>query len=156
MKRILELEAGSGVVATRLAQMGHNVTAIELTDAILLPQALDQAGWEGSLTALEADFYTIELEDIIDLIRYWDGFGVGSDADQCCLLKRMEQEWLAPGGSVLINVFCPMHTARHANIEEILPPLEDLPVPVEMLHRCHFDMLHCRRIDEWQSIAAPE
>jgi hypothetical protein len=127
-----------------------------LTDAILLPQALDQAGWEGSLTAPEADFYTVELEDIIDLIRYWDRFGVGRDADQCRLLQRMGQEWLAPGGSVLIDVFCPMCAARHANIEEILPPLEDLPVSVDMLHLCHFDMLHCHWIDEWQSMAAPE
>jgi SAM-dependent methyltransferase len=155
MKQILELGAGSGAVAARMAQMGHTVVAVELTEAIQVAQALDQTGWPGSLTALEADFYTVELEGVFDLICYWDGFGVGSDADQRRLLHRIGREWLAPNGSVLIDIFCPFRFARHADTEEILPPLEGVPGSVEMRHRCHFDPLYCRWIDEWQPTATP-
>ena len=33
---------------------------------------------KGSLTVLEADFYTLDLNQQFDLVTYWDGFGVGT------------------------------------------------------------------------------
>lgn len=155
-KRILELGAGSGAVSVELAKLGHAVVAVELTPAIRATQELSQEDWEGSLTALDADFYTVELEGRFDVICYWDGFGLGSDDDQRQLLQRIAQEWLKPGGSVLVDVFNPVRYARHAGESEILPPLQDVPGSVEMLHKCHFDPLHCRWIDEWQPTADPE
>lgn len=155
MKHILELGAGSGAVAAEMARLGHSVVALELTSAIHLAQELNQENWKGSLTALEADFYTVELNGRFDVICYWDGFGLGSDGDQRRLIKRIAREWLAAGGSALIDVFNPVRFARHAEEEEILPPLKGVPGSVEMLHKCHFDPLHCRWIDEWQPAAHP-
>ena len=155
MKRILELGAGSGAVAAEIARSGHSVVAVELTSAIHQAQVLNQENWKGSLTALEADFYTVELDGRFDVICYWDGFGLGSDGDQRQLLQRIAREWLAPGGSVLIDVFNPVRFTRHADEAEILPPLKGVPGSVEMLHKCHFDPLHCRWIDEWQPTAHP-
>jgi SAM-dependent methyltransferase len=154
-KRILELGAGSGTLAAEMAKSGHAVVAVELTSAIQQAQQLNQEGWKGSLTALEADFYKVELEGYFDVVCYWDGFGLGSDADQRSLLQRIAGEWLNPGGSALIDVFSPVRFARHAGQEEILPPLEGVPGSVEMLHKCHFDPIHCRWIDEWQPTAYP-
>jgi len=105
---------------------------------------------------LEADFYTVELAGPFDMVCYWDGFGVGSDRDQRRLLSRIAREWLAAGGIVLIDVFHPARFARHAGTEEILPPLKGVPGSVEMRHRCHFDPMLCRWIDEWEPTAAPE
>jgi SAM-dependent methyltransferase len=155
-KRILELGAGSGAVAAALARSGHTVTAVELTTAIQAAQELSREGWKGSLRALEADFYTVELEETFDLICYWDGFGVGTDGDQRTLLQRIARDWLAPGGAALIDVFHPARFARHADTEEILPPLQGVPGSVEMRHCCRFDPLHCRWIDEWEPTAEPE
>jgi SAM-dependent methyltransferase len=155
MKHIFELGAGSGAVAAEMARLGHSVIALELTSAIHLAQELNQENWKGSLTALEADFYTVELNGRFDVICYWDGFGLGSDGDQRRLIKRIAREWLAAGGSALIDVFSPVRFARHAEEEEILPPLKGVPGSVEMLHKCHFDPLHCRWIDEWQPTAHP-
>lgn len=155
-KRILELGAGSGAVAARLAEAGHTAVAVELTPAIRSAQTLSKKGWKGSLNALEADFYTVQLDGRFEVICYWDGFGVGSDADQRRLLRRIAHEWLAPGGKALVDVFSPARFARHAGDEEILPPLEGVPGSVEMLHRCHFDPLQCRWIDEWVPTADAE
>ena len=155
-KRILELGAGSGAVAAALAKNGHMVTAVELTTAIQAAQELSQEGWIGSLRALEADFYTVDLAGPFDLVCYWDGFGVGTDGDQRRLLRRIAREWLAPGGAALIDVFHPARFARHADYEEILPPLKGVTGSVEMRHRCRFDPLHCRWIDEWEPTAEPE
>lgn len=43
----------------------------------------------GTLESVEADFYTVELAGRFDVVCYWDGFGVGSDADQRRLLRRI-------------------------------------------------------------------
>jgi len=51
-KRILELGAGSGAVAAILAEAGHAVVAVELTEAILPMRERNEARWKGSLTAL--------------------------------------------------------------------------------------------------------
>ena len=155
-KRILELGAGSGAVAAILAEAGHAVVAVELTEAILPMRERNEARWKGSLTALHADFYTVILDGQFDVVCYWDGFGIGSDADQYRLLRRVAREWLAPAGSVLIDVFNPIRYARHASEEEILPPLKGVPGSVEMRHRCHFDPVQCRWIDEWEPTAEPD
>ena len=59
------------------------------------------------IDVVEADFYEVELEGRFDVVYYWDGFGVGEDADQKRLLRRIGTEWLADGGYALIDVFSP-------------------------------------------------
>jgi hypothetical protein len=106
--------------------------------------------------ALEADFYTVRLSGRFDVVCYWDGFGLGSDADQRRLLERVGRDWLALGGCVLVDVFNPARFARHAGTEEILPPLKGVTGSVEMRHRCHYDPVQVRWIDEWQPVTAPD
>lgn len=156
-KRILDLGAGPGVSAAVMADQGHNVVAVEFNPTdVQYAQELLKARRKGSLTILEADFYTVELEGCFDVVCYWDGFGVGSDADQRRLLRRISQDWLAPHGSVLMDVFSPIRPAHDAGRETRLPPLKGVPGSVEMFQRCHFDPLHCRWIDEWVPTADPD
>ena len=62
----------------------------------------------------QGDFYTIEYQQSFDLICYFDSFGIGTDADQRRLLKRIET-WLKPNGSVIIEVGATWHWAGIAN-----------------------------------------
>lgn len=156
-KRILELGAGAGDTAAALADRGHNVTAVELSPVYARhAHQLAAVPHQGTLTVLEADFYTINLDRCFDAVCYWDGFGVGSDADHRRLLRRIAHEWLIPGGSALLDIFSPIKPARTAGTEERLDPLEGVPESVEMLRRCHFDPVQCRWIDEWRPTAHPD
>ena len=156
-KRVLELGAGSGNTAAAMADCGHAVTALELSP-VRAAQArrLLAASRPGSLEILEADFYTVQLAGPFDVVCYWDGFGIGSDADHRRLFRRVAGEWLAPRGSFLLDVANPAWAVQHAGLEERLKPLVGVPGSVEMIRRSHFDPLRCRWIDEWQPAAHPE
>jgi SAM-dependent methyltransferase len=155
-KRILELGAGAGRTAAAMADAGHTVVAVELSP-IRAQQARELLNTvrKGSLVVLEADFYAVELEGRFDVVCYWDGFGIGSDADHRRLLRRIARDWLAPAGCVLMDVANPVRAVRTAGSEQRLSPLEGVPGSVEMIRRSHFDPLHCRWIDEWQPTAEP-
>ena len=155
-QRVLELGAGSGYSAAALADAGHSVIAVELSPArAALARGLAAIPRKGTLTALEADFYTVALPGPFDAVVCWETFGLGSDADQRRLLRRIAGEWLAPGGRALVEVYNPSRPARDAGTEERLPPLPGVPGSVEMFERCHFDARHCRWIDEWVPVADP-
>ena len=155
--RVLELGAGAGRSAAALAGRGHNVVAVELSPLrAAQARALLKIERPGRLAVVEADFYTVELEGRFDVVCYWDGFGIGSDADHRRLLRRIAQCWLRPTGSVLMDVANTAWAARHAGAAEALDPLPGVPGSVAMLRRWHFDVLHSRWIDEWQPTAAPE
>ncbi len=155
--RILDLGAGPGRTAAALADLGHTVVGVELnpTDAGYARELL-QTPRKGQLDFQEADFYTVELQGQFDLVTCWQAFGLGSDADQRRLLKRIAQEWLAPEGSVILDVYNPAGPARDAGKEWRLSPLAGVPGSVEMIERCHFDPVQGRWIDEWQPTANPE
>ncbi len=156
-KRILDLGAGSGITAAHLADLGHDVVAVELnpTDAEYARPLL-QVERSGSLEYHQADFYTVELNGKFDVVTCWQVFGVGSDTDQRRLLHRIAHEWLAPGGSVLLDVYHPAGPLRDAGKEWHLGALEGVPGSVAMIERCHFDLVHARWIDEWQPVEHPE
>lgn len=155
--RILELGAGSGHTAAALADAGHDVIAVELSPArATLARDLAEEARLGRMTTVEADFYTVELLGTFDAVCCWETFGLGSDADQRRLLRRIAGEWLAPGGRALIDVYNPTRPSREAGTEVRLPPLHGVPGSVEMVERCHFDARHCRWIDEWVPVDAPE
>lgn len=156
-KRILELGSGSGASAAALADAGHAVVAVELSPSrATLARELAKIPRAGSLSVLEADFYTVALDARFDVVCCWETFGLGSDADQRRLLRRIARDWLDPAGSALMDVYNPIRPARDAETEERLDPLPGVPGSVEMIERCHFDPLHCRWIDEWQPTAAPD
>jgi len=156
-KKVLDLGAGPGGTAATMADAGHAVVAVELSPGrIQFARQLAKLPHKGSLRVIEGDFYTVKLEERFDVVCCWEVFGLGSDADQRQLLRRIASDWLAPGGMALLDVYSPVRPARAAGKEEILPPLPCVPGSVEMINRCHFDPLHSRWIDEWQPVASPE
>jgi SAM-dependent methyltransferase len=157
MKRILDLGAGPGHTVAALADCGHTVVGVELnpTDAAYARELLKTTR-KGVVTFLEADFYTIELDGLFDVVTCWQVFGMGSDADQRRLLRRIAQEWLAPTGSVLLDVYNPMGPARDNGREWRLAPLPGVTGSVEMIERCHYDPVQGRWVDGWQPTANPE
>ena len=156
-KKILDLGTGPGATAAALADAGHNVIAVELSSSRAdFARSLAKSARKGVLTILEDDFYTMELKERFDLVCCWETFGLGTDADQRRLLKRIADEWLEPKGCVLMDVYSPARPAREAGTERRLPPLKGVPGSVEMINRCHFDPLHSCWIDEWIPVNEPE
>ena len=156
-KHILDLGAGSGRTAAYLADLGHDVVAIEInpTDAEYAKGLLTKER-KGSFEYIHSDFYSMEHYRKFDVITCWQVFGIGSDGDQRRLLNRIAHEWLAPGGCVLLDVYHPQGPMRDAGKEWQLDALESVPGSVAMIERCHFDPVHSRWIDEWQPIDHPE
>ena len=112
-KRVLELGAGGGQGAAAAA-LGYDVTAVELLPAAAAhargPASQHRPGW---LTIVEGDFYTVTLGGPFDVVC---GFGIGTDADQARLLRRVAG-WLAANGCALIEVFTPWYWANAAGRE---------------------------------------
>jgi len=156
-KKILDLGTGPGATAAALADAGHQVIAVELSPTRAdFARELAMIPRKGFLNILEDDFYTMELNERFDVICCWETFGLGTDTDQRCLLKRIADEWLVPNGCVLMDVYSPVRPAREAGTERRLAPLKGVTGSVEMINRCHFDPLYSRWIDEWIPVAAPE
>lgn len=110
--RVLELGAGGGQFSVAACQQGHQVTAIEIEpDFVDHIEKLSEQGGCENLTILNANFYSVALKNDFDIICYWDGFGIGSDRDQRRLLERISS-WLAPGGSVFLEIFTPWYWAN--------------------------------------------
>jgi len=156
-KKILDLGTGPGATAAALADAGHDVLAVELSSTRAeFARALAKTPRKGSLTVLEGDFYTMELNKRFDIVCCWETFGLGTDTDQRRLLKRIADEWLSSKGCVLMDVYSPVRPARDAGTEKRLAPLDGVPGSVEMINRCHFDPLHSRWIDEWVPLNEPD
>ena len=143
-KRVLELGAGTGQSAAAAADLGHSVIAVELIpQAVACAKQLAQQPRKGSLTVVQGDFYEVELTGQFDVVCYWDGFGVGSDADQRRLLRRIAN-WLAPGGCALIDIFPPWFWFRMAGRNETFEFAGR-----KIARRYGFDPEGCRSIDRW-------
>ncbi|MFN8443522.1 MAG: class I SAM-dependent methyltransferase [Caldilineaceae bacterium] len=110
-RRVLELGAGGGQVAAAMAALGHEVVAVEqVVPLVQHAQRLAAEGINGKLSVIQGDFYTVMLEGTFDVVCYYDGFGVGSDADQRRLLNRVAG-WLSLHGTALIEVTTPWYAA---------------------------------------------
>ena len=127
-KRILDLGAGGAGTVAALADYGHGVVGAELnpTDTAYALE-LFRTPLIDPVIFLEADFNTVELEGQFDVVTCWPAFGIGSDADQRRLLKRIAQEWLATGGSVLVELINPVGPARDHGKGRRLNPLPACP-----------------------------
>lgn len=62
--------------------------------------------------------HKLEVPGLFDAVCYWNGFGVGSDADQRLLLNRVGREWLRPGGVLLMHVYPEPWWVQHAGNSE--------------------------------------
>ena len=113
-KSLLELGAGNGMNAIACANLGFSVTALEL-----IPGCCDRiedyvntySTSRGSIRVVQGDFYEIGLNEQFDLVTYWDGFGIGTDADQIRLLKRISN-WMKPDGRALIEVYSTLYASK--------------------------------------------
>lgn len=147
-KRILELGAGSGGTAAALADLGHDVTAIDIAPTrVANARALAEEPRPGALTVREADFFTVEFDGKFDVVVYWNGFGIGSDSDQRRLLSRIGALWLAENGSILLDVFHPASWLRVAGQEQ---RVETERAGVCIKHN-DFDPIGGRFLDSWTS-----
>lgn len=143
-KHILELGAGGGQTSAALADLGHTVTAVEIVPAgIAHARQLAAQARSGTMTVIDGDFYQIDLPAAsFDVVCYWDGFGVGSDADQRRLLRRVTG-WLKPDGCAIFEVGNPWFWAYAAGNGRQVG---------KAMRRYGFDADGCRMLDTWWPI----
>lgn len=154
--RILELGSGYGSTAVAAALAGYVVTAVEVSDRADFTAGLAQDLAADCLTVHKADFYEVHLDQRFDAVCYWNGFGVGSDADQRRLLRRIGSEWLRPGGTALIDVFNPFVWAGWDGNEEHRVPNAAAGYDHELRERVRFDPVTCTVVDTWWEPADPD
>lgn len=144
VERVLELGAGSGTTAVVMADLGYSVTAVELS-SVRAQQARERAAEVDGrdLRIIEGDFYRVELGAQFDCVVYWNGFGVGSDADQRTLLRRVSGEWLRPGGAMILDVFSPWKWARAAG------EIDHEQYLVDLANLTDYDPLTSHFSDRW-------
>lgn len=151
-RRVLELGCGYGSTAAAIAQAGNEVVGVELTDRIEV--AKRHAGTD-SLRFVQADFYEVELPGRFDVVCYFNGFGIGTDADQRRLLRRISGEWLTDAGVALIDVCNPFVWASWDGDEELLEARPDNGYPHELRQLNRFDPVNGRAVDTWWRTAEP-
>jgi SAM-dependent methyltransferase len=155
-KRVLELGSGYGTTAVATARAGHVVTAVEVSDRADFTEGIARDVAPGTLTVVKDDFYTVDLPGPFDVVTYWNGFGVGSDADQRRLLTMVAGRWLRRGGVALIDVFNPFVWARWDGDEEHRTPEPGTGYEHELFERTTFDAVTCTAVDTWWDAANPD
>ncbi|MEZ0110099.1 SAM-dependent methyltransferase [Catenulispora sp. EB89] len=153
---MLELGCGYGSTAALAARSGFQVLGIDISDRLQFARRyLDEAA-PGTLGFAYADFYRFAARRRFDVICYWNGFGIGTDADQRVLLRRIAQEWLAPGGVALIDVANPLAWSRWAGEVEHKAARPQDGYRYALTERIDFDPIGCRYIDTWWEQDHPE
>ncbi|CAA6828705.1 MAG: Spermidine synthase [uncultured Aureispira sp.] len=146
-KRILELGAGGGQTAIALAELGHDVSTVELLEESVLHAQKLSHQMKVEVAIQQGDFYTIDYQEPFDLICYFDSFGIGEDEDQRRLLKRIET-WLKPDACAIIEVGATWHWAGVANGQKM-----DLGA---CFRHYRFDAENSKLIDSWWRKDDPE
>ena len=102
---VLDLGAGTGVLARALAKQGIQMTTVEL-----VPELVEFAKARSTdlITSHCGDFYTINLPLQYDVVSYFDGFGVGTDEEQLRLLTRISK-WMKDEGCAVIDIYQPVY-----------------------------------------------
>lgn len=149
IKTILELGAGYGNTAAATAMAGYDVVANELSDRIEFSKQFTSQDLKGSLRYIKGDFYTSDLGHGYDVVTYWNGFGVGDDADQRKLLRRVANEWLKPMSRALVDVGNPFVRASWAGDQEHLDANPEKGYQYNLVERTDYDPVQNRFIDSW-------
>ncbi|MGI8417733.1 MAG: class I SAM-dependent methyltransferase [Nakamurella sp.] len=152
--RVLDLGSSYGSTAAAVAQAGHDVTGVEISDRVAFSDRF--SGGTGSLTFVKEDFYVARFPDRFDVVCYWNGFGVGSDDDQRRLLARIATEWLRPGGVALVDVSNPFVWASWHGDEEHRTPDAAAGYRFDLRERTTFDPVTCTAVDTWWQTCDPE
>jgi SAM-dependent methyltransferase len=148
-KNLLELGAGTGETAAFLAAAGYQVTALDISEKnyALLCRI---AGKFSGVTAISGDYFTASISGKFDGVLLFENFGMGTDAEQRSLLRRIAAEWLAPNGMVIMDVYHPLGPIQKAGFSHHLNRLENVPGSVPMTERYYFDAVLSRWIDVWE------
>ncbi|MCG3086434.1 class I SAM-dependent methyltransferase [Sporosarcina cyprini] len=140
---MLEIGAGSGILARGLSRRGVKMTTLELVPELV---AFAKSRSPETITIHQGDFYTYDFEERFDVVGYFDGFGVGSDEEQLFLLKRMAS-WIKEDGCALIDIYQPTHWQKAAGQEMNLDRAS---------RRYEYDDENGRMLDTWWSIDSPD
>ncbi|WP_041626621.1 class I SAM-dependent methyltransferase [Stackebrandtia nassauensis] len=151
--RVLELGSGYGNTAAAIAQAGHEVIGVEISDRI---DAASRHAAPDSPRFVQADFYGVELPGRFDAVCYFNGFGIGTDADQRRLLRRIASEWLTGNGVALIDVFNPFVWASWDGDEELLRARPEAGYRHELRQLNRFDPVNGRAVDTWWRTDEPQ
>jgi SAM-dependent methyltransferase len=147
-KRILELGCGYGSTVAAMTEAGHRVIGVEISDrADFSEQFVAELGRASRI--VKDDFYTVQLDGPFDVVCYWNGFGVGSDTDQRALLRRVAEEWLAEGGTALIDISNPFVWARWDGDQEYKPKRPEDGYDYDLGELTQFDPIRNRFADTW-------
>lgn len=131
---------GGGQTAAAGAIAGHEVVAVELLPSAAAHARRLAAARPGvAMTFVEGDVFAVDPGGSFDVACYWDGFGVGEDADQRRLLRRVAG-WLAPDGCALLDVNTPWYWAAAAGQERRFPGA---------MRRYGYDADGNRMLDTW-------
>jgi SAM-dependent methyltransferase len=112
--RILELAVGTGRVAIPLARLGHDVTGIDVSDAML--QRLRQADTEGRVEVVRGDMVDDVPAGPFDLVyvAFNTIFMLADPARQAACFKAVAAV-LTPAGSFVVEGFVPYDPPRHGS-----------------------------------------
>lgn len=149
---ILEIDCGGGQMAGALADLGHWVTAVDMNpEAIRNARQLAESWPDTEITLIEGDFYTFSkgkacsTEEAFDIVCYFDGFGIGTNADQRRLLQQVST-WLREDGRAFIEIYTPWYWKHVAGTTMEWP---------DASRRYGFDKEGCRMLDTWWPTGYP-
>ncbi|GAB3068103.1 class I SAM-dependent methyltransferase [Salinicoccus sesuvii] len=138
---ILELGAWDGRLARTLAAHAESITTVELVPEMV---SVAKSHSTPNIMALCGNFYEIELDNTFDTVLYMDGFGVGEDRDQLLLLERI-RNWLSDEGTIIIDVYNPVHWIK-ADGQTMRPDPVNHPT---VQRRYDYDHKNNKMIDTW-------
>lgn len=140
-KDVLEIGAGSGLLANALSLTNKDITTVELVSELV---EYARAHSNLSINILCDNFYTVTLTKQYDLVLYLDGFGVGTDKDQLFLLQRIN-EWLEVDGYALIDIYQPNYWLNMKGKQMLVSEKN------QIMREYGYDETNCRMTDTlWQ------
>lgn len=140
-KDVLEIGAGSGLLANALSLTDKDITTIELVSELV---EYARAHSNSSINILCDNFYTVTLTKQYDLVLYLDGFGVGTDKDQLLLLQRINY-WLKVDGYALIDIYQPNYWLNMKGQQMLVSEKN------QIMREYGYDETNCRMTDTlWQ------
>ncbi|MBK3494162.1 class I SAM-dependent methyltransferase [Viridibacillus sp. YIM B01967] len=145
---ILELGSGNGEFAVAAALHEHQVSTVEIIQPAMrkMLEIAEEHKVTKQIHAHLDSFYTIQLTDKFDAICYWDGFGVGTDAEQQLLLHNIDH-WLKPKGKVFIDVYAPAYWAKTAG--------QFMKLSKTVHRQYDYDIENNRMLDAWWLVENP-
>lgn len=110
-------------------------------------------GYGNTAAAAARDGFRVER---FDVVCYWNGFGIGTDADQRGLLRLIREQWLAAGGRAIIDVANPLVWAGWSGDISHRAARPDAGYQHALTERTGFDPVACRFTDTWWEQDQPE